>query len=125
VATLVAHRLDEWMKDIFAARATGLTAADRTKILNEKFGLDLAPAQSPWSGDDDALIAVSCACCRRGTEQIHSVALFVPALPKYLNRPRVCWDCIATDKLEHTEGRMIFDDNDLDLVTEIKVMKRP
>ena len=120
-----AHRLDDWMKDIFAARATGLTAANRTKLLNEKFGLELAPARSPWTGGDDTLIAVSCASCRRGTEQIHSVALFVPTLPKYLNRPRICWDCIATDKVENSDGRMVFDDNDLDLVAEIKVMKRP
>lgn len=120
-----AHRLDEWMKDLFAARATGLTAADRTKLLNERFGLNLAPAKSPWTGTDDALIAVSCASCKRGTEQRHSVALFVPTLPKYLNRPRICWDCIATDKVENSEGKMVFDDNDLDLVAEIKLMKRP
>ena len=118
------HRLEQWTRDIFAARASGLTASDRAKCLNERFGLDLAPAKSPWTGNDDALIAVSCACCKRGTEQIHSVALFAPKLPKYLNRPRICWDCIATDKVESSEGKFVLSDTDLDLFKEIKIMER-
>lgn len=117
------NRIDQWLKEIFNRRATGMTAAERVAILNEKFGLSLEPALSPWNKQDNELIAFACACCNLGTEQRHSLGLFTSSLPKYLNRPRVCWRCVAEDRIDNARPQLIISDTDYSLIEEIKHMK--
>lgn len=118
-------RIEDLAQGIFKRRVTGVRASDRAKTLSETFGVDLAPARSPWTGSPHELIAVACACCRRGVEIAHTVAVFEPALPKILARRRICWDCVQTDAYQNKSPPLIIDEIDESLAQEVRTMARP
>jgi len=92
------HRVEAFAQEVFATRATGLPASERTRLMNERFGLGFEAAISTWSGSADELVAIACASCRLGTEMRHSVAAFEAYLPRFAKRRRICWDCVQTDR---------------------------
>lgn len=119
------NRIEALAQEVYKRRPTGLRASDRAVILSEAFGAALKPAASPWTGSSHELIAVACACCRRGTEIAHTVAVFETALPKILARRRICWDCVQTDAHQAVSPPLIIDEIDEGLGQEIRGMPRP
>lgn len=119
------NRIETLGQEVFKRRPTGLRASDRAAILSEAFGADLKPAVSPWTRSPHELIAVACACCRRGVEIAHTVAVFEPALPKILARRRICWDCVQTDAYQTASPTLIIDEIDESLAKEVRGMARP
>lgn len=113
------HRVEAWATSLFGRRATGLPAEERARILSERFDVKVSPASSPWNEETTELIAVACAACRRGTEVRHAVSVFEPTLPRYLNRRRVCWDCIRTEKYNHVQPTLTIDESDQDIVEHV------
>jgi hypothetical protein len=118
-------RIEDLGQEIFKRRLTGVRASDRARILSAAFGAELIAARSPWTGSPHELIAVACACCRRGVEIAHTVAVFEPALPKVLTRRRICWDCVQTDAYRDKSPPLIIDEIDESLAEEIRTMARP
>jgi hypothetical protein len=115
-----AGRLDIWSKELFGRRATGIPASERAEALSAALGQAIAPAASTWDGSVHELIATACASCRRGTELRHSVAVFEPASPRFVERRRVCWDCVRTDRYETAQPPLIIDETERDIVDAIK-----
>lgn len=115
-----AGRLDIWSKEVFGRRATGIPASERAKALSAALGHAIAPAVSTWDGSAHELIAVACASCRRGTEIRHSVAAFEPASPRFVERRRICWDCIRTDRYEAAQPPLTIDETERDIVDAIQ-----
>jgi hypothetical protein len=52
----------------------------------------------------------------------HSLAAFDPRAPRFATRPRICWDCIQTDKFR--EAKLQVDEVDQELVDDIKSRPR-
>lgn len=115
-----AGRLDIWSREVFGRRATGIPASERAEALSAALGQAIAPAASTWDGSVHELIAVACASCRRGTEIRHSVAAFDPALPRFVERRRICWDCVRTDRYETAQPLLTIDETECDIVDAIK-----
>lgn len=118
------NRIETLGQNVFRCRPTGLRASDRAALLSETFAVELKPATSPWTRSPHELIAVACACCRRGVEIAHTVAIFEPALPKVLARRRICWDCVQTDAYLAVSPPLIIDEIDESLAGEVKFMTR-
>lgn len=119
------HRVEAFAQDVFATRATGLPASERTRLLNNRFGPGFEAAVSPWSGSADELVAIACASCHRGTEMRHSVAAFEAYLPRFVKRRRICWDCVQTDKYQQASPTLVIDEIDTGLADEVRRMPRP
>lgn len=119
------HRVDAFAQDVFATRATGLPASERTRLLTERFGPGFEAAVSPWSGSSDELVAMACASCRRGMEIRHSVAAFEAYLPRFAKRRRICWDCVQTDQYQQASPALVIDEIDASLANEVRVKSRP
>jgi hypothetical protein len=118
------NRVNAWAQQVFERRPSGLTSGERAKRLSERFGQSFAPALSPWSGSDTEIIAVPCACCSRGVELRHTVAAYEHALPRFLARRRICWDCIQLDKLQGILPPLIVDELDMSLAEKVKFLGR-
>ncbi len=118
------HRVEAFAQEVFSTRATGLPASERARLLTEQFGPGFEAAISPWSGSADELIAVACACCRRGTEMRHSVAAFETYLPRFAKRRRICWDCVQTDKHLQASPGLVIDEIDASLAIEVRTRSR-
>jgi len=119
------HRVEAFAQEVFATRATGLPASERTRLLTERFGRGFEPAVSPWSGSTDELVAMACASCHRGTEMRHSVAAFEAYLPRFAKRRRICWDCVQTDRYQQGSPALVIDEIDASLADEVRVRRRP
>lgn len=120
-----AHRLDHWATEVFGSRATGFTAKARTDALNEKLGLVVEAAPSPWTGKDDELVAFACSVCHRPTELKHSLAAFEADRPKFAKASRICWDCIQLDKHKECDPPVMVDDSDATIEGAVATMQRP
>ncbi len=119
-----AKRLDVWAEAIFEARPTGMTSGERATRISSKLKRTLEPARSTWTNTTDQLIVIPCACCGRGAELRHTVAAYEPALPRFIKRRRICWDCIQRDKLDKCVPALIIDEVDQDLAEKVKLLDR-
>lgn len=116
------HRLEEWGVSQLDNSLLSLTAAERAVALSHCTGRDLKPAASPWNDSTDEYIGFACVSCRRPTELRHSLAAFDPKAPRYAIRPRICWDCIQTDR--YVEESHLVDESDEELIADIKKRDR-
>lgn len=119
------HRLNDFSRQVFGGRATGITSGERAKMLSENLEKELAPARSPWTGKTDELIAFACSCCSEGTEIRHSVGVFEMELPSYSVRRRICWRCIHDDRYLTNTPPLVIDEGDSDIVEEVKRLQVP
>lgn len=120
------HRFNSWAAQTIDQPLSGMTATKRIEDLNTKFGLKLVPAVSRWSGSSDEYFAVACRVCHNPTELRHSVACFDPLIAVYMERGRICYDCVdKQDELDRIQIRI--DENDEKLVDDIRSnrLKRP
>jgi len=118
-----AHLLDDFSREVFGGRATGIPSEERAMKASKFFGKELAPAKSPWTGKTDELIAFACSCCYDGTEMRHSVGVFEMELPSYSARRRICWRCIHDDRYLAARPPFIIDEADKSLVEEVKKLQ--
>ena len=120
-----AHRVDDFSREIFGGRATGIPSEVRSQKVSETFGKTLTPAKSPWTGKTDELIAFACSCCSDGTEMRHSVGVFEMELPSYSSRRRICWRCIHDDRYLSENQTFVIDESDRSVVGEVKKLQKP
>lgn len=117
-----AHRLDAWAADAIGSSLLSLTATERAAAISDALKTPLNPALSPWNGSGNEYIAFACRSCRRPAEMRHSLAAFDPRVPRFATRPRICWDCIQTDKFRDADLQV--DEVDQELVSDIKLRSR-
>lgn len=101
------HRIEAFGVGKCGEELGNLTARERVEHWNKLFGLKLVAAKSLWTGSDEMFPSFACASCGYPSEKIHSVAVFDP-VPSFVERKRICWDCVATGKYEN-EGLTIDD----------------
>jgi hypothetical protein len=118
------YRFDQWAERIFGGLPVRIPANARAKKLSEALGKELPAAESPWNGRDDELISFSCACCIRPAEIRHSVSLFDSTVPRYSTVPRVCWDCVQTDRYLTVSPPLVIADSEIELVKDVLKMDR-
>ena len=94
------HRFEAWIEKVVGSNWGALTAAARTKILNSKLSLSLTPAVSRFTGDSEVLTAVRCISCNQPTELNHTVPSYEPRRYLFLEKQRVCWQCVRTGEYE-------------------------
>jgi len=111
------HRLEAFVVGICGEELGNLTARERVERLNELFGLKLIAAKSLWTGSDEMFPGFACASCGHPTEKVHSVAAFDP-VPSFVERKRICWDCVATGKYENK--KLTIDDAETYIVEKIQ-----
>lgn len=92
------HRFDHWFVDQFGKPSSSLTGLERANLISELLGHKFDPAVSKWSGSSEEFFAFSCSSCDHPTELRHSVAAHDPIVPKYVDRKRICFDCVGADK---------------------------
>ncbi|MBZ9966064.1 hypothetical protein [Mesorhizobium sp. BR1-1-2] len=118
------YRFDRWAEKIFGGRPIRIPANARAKKLSEVLGNEFSAAKSPWNGRDDELISFSCACCRLPAEIRHSVSLFDSTVPRYSTVPRICWDCVQTDRYLKVSPPLVIADSEKELVKDVLRMDR-
>lgn len=118
------YRFDQWAEIIFGGRPVRIPAHARSKKLAEVLDTPFPTAKSPWNGRDDELISFSCACCGRPSEIRHSVSLFDATVPRYSAVPRLCWDCLQTDKYRNVSPPLVIADSEGELVKDVLRMDR-
>ncbi|EBV3599638.1 hypothetical protein DOI34_24015 [Salmonella enterica subsp. enterica serovar Virchow] len=118
------YRFDQWAEKIFGGRPVRIPANARAKRLSEALGEEFPAAKSPWNGRDDELISFACACCRLPAEIRHSVSLFDSTVPRYSTVPRICWDCVQTDRYLKVSPPLVIADSEKELVKDVLKMDR-
>ncbi|MGD1935781.1 MAG: hypothetical protein ACFB0Z_14995 [Candidatus Phaeomarinobacter sp.] len=91
------HRYEQWEANSFDVLLGSLTGEKRALLLEEKFDVQCEPAVSRWSKSSSEYFSFACHVCRQPTEQRHSVAVFEPRLLPFMERRRVCYDCVETE----------------------------
>ncbi|WP_299752823.1 hypothetical protein [uncultured Tateyamaria sp.] len=112
------HRMDEWASELFGSPPSSLSGEERATKLSEATGFDLKPAVSTWTGKHDELFAFACSVCENPTERRNSLALYDKYLVPYLERRRVCFDCVIRGRLADLPNFTV-DDSDVDIVDDI------
>ena len=114
----------DWAEGILGVRPISLRNVDRAQKLSAALELPLNPAPSPWTGKPDEAAALACASCREATEIRHSVAAYAPTPLRFTIRPRICWDCIQTDRYRERAQPLFVDDADAELAESVKTRHR-
>lgn len=112
------HRMDDWAGVLFGSPLSSLSGEERAAKLSETTALDLKPAESNWTGKSDELFAFACSVCENPTERRNSLALYDKYLVPYLERRRVCFDCVIRGRLADMP-HFTVDDSDIDIVGDI------
>lgn len=113
------HRMDDWSTGVLGAPLSSFTGRERAEKLSECTGLKLTPAVSTWTGTSDELFSFACTVCENPTERRNSVALYDKYLVSYLERRRVCFDCLIRGELENRTSYTV-DDGDVDLEADVR-----
>ena len=92
------HRFEKWEVENFDTLLGSMTGEERAAALSEKFGFEANPAVSRWTGQSSEYFSVACSVCSQPTELKHSVAVFAPKLLSFMQRNRVCYDCIEREE---------------------------
>lgn len=113
------HRIEVFGEQACGDELGNLTAKERVECWNRLFNLKLEAAKSRWTQSDETFPSFACASCAHPTEKIHSVAAFDHA-PSFVERKRICWQCIATGVYEDENKRLIPEDAEAYIVEKIK-----
>lgn len=114
----------DWAEGILGVRPISLRNVDRAEKLSAALDLPLNPVPSPWTGRPDEAAALACASCREATEIRHSVAAYAPTALRFTLRPRICWDCIQTDRYRDRPEPLLVDEADAELAESVKTRQR-
>jgi len=113
------HRLDEWASSHFQSPLSSIPGSERASRISEIIDDELSPAVSSWSGSSDELFAFACTVCANPTERRNSVALYDKYLLPYVERKRVCFDCLMRGRLAEFP-QLSVDEADLDIVADVR-----
>lgn len=119
------HRFDAWAENLFGKLITSIPGDERVHILNERLGWDCKPSVSAWSKSSKELFSFACASCRRPTEIKHSVSLHDELSLKYVEKARICYDCVQNGTYEEFPVPLRIAQQDLQIAEEVKSKKRP
>lgn len=117
-----AHKFNGHFETVFGRRTSTMSGDERAAVLREKLGLKAEAATSRWNKLTSEKFAVACACCHYPTEIRHSVSAFDPNPPRFVQRRRICWDCIQTDR--NIQEKLEVDDVDAKLAEQVKGKRR-
>lgn len=117
------HRFEAWLKGKLKQHITGIAVKQRVAKINKLFGTKFKPASSLWTKTKNELPSFACASCKHPTELRNSVAAYDPRLPVYIEKKRICFDCIESDKYERVRLQIAKEDHNL--VEQIKNGKIP
>lgn len=110
-----AHRLEKIIEEIVGIRAFNMTAKERVERINDFLpNAKLVPARSQWTNDINQKILFSCCSCNQPTEMKHSLSVFDPLIPRFVQKKRICWACVRDDlyqskfiEIEESDKRLI------------------
>ena len=91
------HRFENWACKHINNPLSSVPGNRRVEIFNGLAGTSFKATRSKWSERDDEFFSFACSSCDAPTELRHSVAAHVLSVPKYRERPRICFDCVQTD----------------------------
>ena len=114
----------DWAEGLLGVRPISLRNADRAEKISAALDLPLNPALSPWTDKPDEAAALACVSCREATEICHSVAAYAPTPLRFTIRPRICWNCIQTDRYREHAEPLFVDDADAELAESVKTRQR-
>ncbi|WP_295927353.1 hypothetical protein [uncultured Xanthomonas sp.] len=92
--------VDERLRETFKRAYTQLSATERAHQLGDFLGVSLEAASDPWTNSSAFSPTFACACCKLPTPLSHSLACFDSRIPSFVQRLRVCYKCIQTDRLQ-------------------------
>lgn len=111
------HLFEDFLTEKVGFRPYSMTSTERVSQLNSEIGSNLQPAISRWNGSIDEKAVFSCTFCRQPTELKHSLSVYDPLIPKFVQKKRVCFKCIKDEALERK--KIFIDDSDKKFVINI------
>lgn len=111
------HLFEDFLTNNVGFRPYSMTSKNRVEILNSKIGSTLQPATSRWNGLVDEKAVFACTLCRQPTELKHSLSVYDPSIPKFVQKKRICFKCIKDEALNRK--KIFIDDNDKRFVSGI------
>lgn len=120
------HRFDRWEVANFDKLITSMTGDKRAQALSKKFEIEIFPAVSKWTGMSNEHFSFACCVCRNPTEMRHSVAAFEPKLLPFMERNRICYDCVEREE-QMRRQRIQVAEADEGIVADIRseLIQRP
>ncbi|WP_348682370.1 hypothetical protein [Acidovorax soli] len=118
--------VEEKFEDILNDPVDRLTAAQRANKLSDALEQTYLPATDRWSKTTEFHPIFACAICASATPLKHSLSCLDGRLPKFVDRHRVCFRCIQTDKLEEfnaqssSEVKLILDETEQRIALRIR-----
>ena len=111
------HLFEDFLTENLGFRPYSMTSRDRVEILNSKIGSTLQPAISRWNGLVEEKALFACTLCRQPTELKHSLSVYDPLIPKFVQKKRICFRCIREESYE--KNKIFIDENDQKFVKNI------
>lgn len=111
------HLFEDFLKENVGYRPYSMTSKDRVEIVNNKIGSTLKPAISRWNASVDEKAVFACSLCRQPTELKHSLSVYDPSIPKFVQRKRICFKCIREESYE--KNKIFIDENDQKFLKDI------
>ncbi len=111
------HLFEDFLTENVGFRPYSMTSKERVEIVNSKIGSTLKPAISRWNASVDEKAVFACSLCRQPTELKHSLSVYDPSIPKFVQKKRICFKCIKNEALERK--KIFIDDNDKKFVKSI------
>ena len=112
-----AHLFEDFLTENVGFRPYSMTSKERVIQLNSKIGSTLEPAKSRWNSSVDEKVVFACTLCRQPTELKHSLSVYDPSIPKFVQKKRICFRCIKDEALERK--KIFIDDSDKRFVAGI------
>ncbi len=119
------HKFEAWSEDLFGKPMTSIPGDERVEKLNKSLGWKLVPAKSTWSSSNKELFSFACACCYRPAELKHSVSVHDDVALRYLEKKRICYDCVQTGKYEELAKPLRVSSEDAAIAKDLETKKRP
>ncbi len=111
------HLFEDFLTENLGFRPYSMTSMERVNQLNKEIGISLKPAISRWNSSVDEKAVFACTLCRHPTELKHSLSVYDPLTPKFVQKKRICFKCIKDEALERK--KIFIDDSDKRFVASI------
>lgn len=111
------HLFEDFLTENLGFRPYSLTSIERVNQLNNNIGCLLKPAISRWNSSVDEKAVFACTHCRYPTELKHSLSVYDPLIPKFVQKKRICFKCIKDGALDRK--KILIDDSDKRFVANI------
>ncbi len=112
-----AHRFEDFLVETVGHRPYSQTAKERVTQINEKLSTKLVPAKSRWNNSEDEKVVFACSFCRNPTEIRHSLAVYDPYIPRFVQKKRLCNKCIQEH--QYVTKKIMVDEADQKFIPSI------